>query len=210
MCRQIVVEALPGAIFRNDKSYGVWGHVRGSGGLNGALRRRSTRRSAGRSALQPPDQSAGNDQTNRNQLRPCHQAAEDLAASGIVAQKLYEVALDAIEDHEACEYLPIKFLAPEQPHQKHEIEKLGGGFDELRRLDSDTERSSTNLTSQGVGKDYAPEMICRLAVTASRRKAAETPEDMAESETGSESVGRAQHRHTMTPHVPGRHHQRSQ
>src|ERR1700675_827315 len=94
-------------------------------------------------AFQPPDQSTANDQQNRNQLRSRHQPAKDFAASRIGAQELDEVTLDSLQHHESAAHLPIEFLSTEQPGQQQEIEKLGGGFDQLCRFNSDAKRSST-------------------------------------------------------------------
>ena len=120
----------------------------GEGKLNAVLHRHCLRRSA----LQPPDQSAADDQQNRNQLRSRHDSPENFATSGIVAQKLDEVALDAVQDHEAAKHLSIELLALEQPRQQQEIAKLGGGFDQLCRFNSDAERSSTNGIRQRIVK----------------------------------------------------------
>ena len=160
-------------------------------------------------AFQPPDQSTADDQQNRNQLRSRHQPTENFTASGIVAQELYEVPLDSVQDHEAAKHLPIEPLALEQPHQQQEIEKLGCGFDQLRRFDPDAERSSTNGIRQRIREDDAPKVIGRFAVTAARREATKAPEDVAKGQSGSEGVGGAQHRHAMAPHVPSRHEERA-
>src|ERR1019366_10576589 len=99
-------------------------------------------------ALQPPDQSASDDQQNQNQLRSRHQPAEDFTASGIVAQELDEITLDSVQDHESGPHLPIEPLPCEQPGQQQEIEKLGCGLDQLRRFKSHAERSSTDIMCQ--------------------------------------------------------------
>src|ERR1039458_9525447 len=159
-------------------------------------------------ALQPPDQSASDDQQNRNQLRSRHQPAEDFTASGIVAQELDEVALDSVQDHKAAKHLPIEPLAPEQPGQQQEIEKLGCRFDQLCRFNPDAERSSTDGIRQRIREDDAPEVICRFAVTAAGRETTEASEDVSKGQPGSEGVGGAQQRHAMTPHVPDRREER--
>src|ERR1019366_1405161 len=160
-------------------------------------------------ALQPPDQSTADDQQNRNQLRARHQAAEDFTASGIVAQKLDEVTLDAVQDHEAAPNLSVELLAPEQPHQQQKIEELGRRFDQLRRLDTDSERSPANGVRQRIREDDAPEVIGRFAITAASRKTTKASKDVPKSQPGSEAIDSAQRRHVMTPHVPGRHDERS-
>src|ERR1700730_10071091 len=119
-------------------------------------------------APQPPDQSAADDQQNRNQLCSRHHPTKDFAASGIVAQELDEVTLDSIEDHECAPHLPIEFLSTEQPGQQQEIEKLGGGFDQLCRLNPLAERSSTDGIRQRIRENHAPEVIGRFAVAAAR------------------------------------------
>src|SRR5580658_61808 len=155
-------------------------------------------------ALQPPDQSAADDQQNRNQLRSCHQTVEDLAASGIVAQKLDEVTLDSVQDHEAAPNLSIEFLAPEQPGQQQEIEKLSRRFDQLCRFDSDVERSSADGIRQRIREDDSPKVIGRFAVTAACRETTEASKNMPKSQPRSKAIGGAQHRHVIAPHVPGR------
>src|ERR1700675_4294712 len=95
-------------------------------------------------ALQPPDQSTADDQQNGNQLRSRHQPAKDFAASWIVTQELDEETLDSVQDHECAPHLPIEFLSTEQPGQQQEIEKLGGGFDQLCWFNPDAEWSSTD------------------------------------------------------------------
>ncbi len=110
---EILVQALPGAIRGDNDSHGKIGHLEGklTLQLNTALGRHPLRRST----LQPPDQSAAYDQQNRNQLRSRHEPAEDFTASGIVAQKLDEVTLDSVENHETRPHLSIKFLTSDQP-----------------------------------------------------------------------------------------------
>src|ERR1700730_9034274 len=159
-------------------------------------------------ALQPPDQSTADDQQNRNQLRSRHQSAEDFAASGIVAQELDEVTLDSVQDHEGAPHLPIEFLSTEQPGQQQEIEKLGGGFDQLCRFNPDAERSSTDGIRQRIREDHAPEVIGRFTVTAACRETTKASEDVAKCEPGSEAIRGSQCRHVMTPHVPDRHKER--
>src|ERR1700730_15075765 len=155
-------------------------------------------------ALQPPDQSTANDQQNGNQLRSRHHAAENFAAPGIVAQELDEVALDSVQDHECAPHLPIEFLSTEQPGQQQEIQKLGGGFDQLCRFNPDSERRSTDGIRQRVHEDHAPEVIGRLTVTAACRETTEASKNVAEGKPGGEAVGGTQDRHVMTPHVPDR------
>ena len=52
---------------------------------------------------EPPDQAAGQDQTDRDQLRAGHGAAEDRAAAGIVAEIFEEESGDAVDEHERAE-----------------------------------------------------------------------------------------------------------
>ena len=153
-------------------------------------------------ALQPPDQSTGEHQQDRDQLCSGHQAAEDFAASGIVAQKFDEITLDSVEDHKRPPNLSIKFLALEEPHKQNKIEKLGGGFNQLRRLNSHAERRTTDRIRQRIGKDNAPRMIRRLAVTATGRETTEAAKHMSKSKSWSETVRSPQHWHVVTPHVP--------
>src|ERR1039458_3437899 len=153
-------------------------------------------------ALQPPDQSPADDQQNRNQLRSRHQPAEDFAASRIVAQELDEVTLNPVQDHEAGPHLSIELLSLEQPHQQQEIEKLGCSLDQLRRFNPDTERSATDFMRQRIAENDTPKVTCRLPVTASGREAAEAPEYVAKSDSGSDAVHSAQCRDVMTPHEP--------
>src|SRR5712671_2874894 len=130
--------------------------------------------------LQPPDQSTANDQQNRNQLCSRHQPAKDFTAPWIVAQELDEVALDSVQDHESAPHLPIEFLSTEQPGQQQEIEKLGGGFDQLCRFNPDAERSSTDGIRQRIREGHAPEVIGWLTVTAACRETTEASENVAE------------------------------
>src|ERR1700686_1691192 len=95
-------------------------------------------------AFQPPDQSTANDQQNRNQLRSRHQPAKDFAAPRIFRQEPDEITLASVQDHESAPHLPIEFLSTEQPGQQQEIEKLGGGFDQLCWFNPDAEWSSTD------------------------------------------------------------------
>ena len=156
-------------------------------------------------ALQPPDQSTADDQQDGNQLRSRHQSAKDFAAARIVAQELDEVTLDSVQDHEGAPHLPIEFLSTEQPGQQQEIEKLGGGFDQLCRFNPDAERRSTDGIRQRVRESNAPEVIGRLTVTAACRETTEASENVAEGKPGGEAIGGTQDRHVMTPHVPDRH-----
>src|ERR1700721_1703776 len=149
-----------------------------SRGLNPRVGILCAERGKARVALQPPDHPAGHNQQKRNQLRPSHYAAKDFAASGIVAQEFDEVAFDSVKDHEAGPNLSVEFLAPQHPCQQHKIEKLGGSFDQLRRLNPDAKWSSTDGIRQRIREDDAPEMIRRFAVAAARRETAEASEDM--------------------------------
>ena len=135
-----------------------------------------------RTASQPPDQPTAHDQQNRNQLCSRHQPAEDFAASGIVAQEFDEVTLDAVQDHEAAPNLSVELLAPEQPHQQQKIEELGRGFDQLRRLNPDAERSPANSIRQRIREDDAPEVIGRFAITAAGRKTTKASKDVPKSQ----------------------------
>src|SRR5271169_3025656 len=159
-------------------------------------------------AFQPPDQSAANDQQNRNQLRSRHQPAKHFAAPGVVPQKLDEVTFDAVEDHERAPNLSIEFLAFEQPGEQQKIEKLRGSFDQLSRLNPFAERSPADVMRQLVRENDTPEMACSFAVTAARREASEASKHVTKGQPRREAVGSTQHRHVMTPHVPGRHQER--
>ena|SRR6266446_1763192 len=87
-----------------------------------------------RSTFEPPDESAANDEQDRDQLCARHNSAKDFAAPRVSAQKFDEVALKSVEDHESGKHLPVKLLAFEQPHQQNKIEEFGSRFDQLRRL----------------------------------------------------------------------------
>ena len=96
-----------------------------------------------RSAFEPPDQAATDHQTDRDQLGTGHHSAEDFPSARVAAQKLDEVALDSVKDHETGKHLSIELLTLEQPHQENKIKKLGTGFDQLRRFQSLVERCSS-------------------------------------------------------------------
>jgi len=162
-----------------------------------------------RAALQPPDQPTTDDEQNRNQLRSRHQAAEDFAASGIVAQELDEVTFDSIQNHESTPHLSIKFLTLEEPGEEQEIAELGRGLDQLRRFNPDAEWSSTDRIRQRIIEDHTPEVARRFAVTATGRETAEAAEYVSKGKPGSEGIGCSQRRHVVTPHVPGRHQERA-
>jgi len=168
--------------------------------LDAALRRHLLRHTT----LEPPDQSTGEHEQNRDQLGSGHQAAEDFTASGIVAQKFNEITLDSVEDHERPPNLSIKFLALEEPHEQNKIEKLGGSFDQLRWFNSHAERCSTDRIRQWICEDNAPRMIRGFSVTAARGKTTKTAEHMAKRQPRSETIRSAQHRHVVTPHIPHR------
>src|SRR5216684_4179655 len=91
-----------------------------------------------RSTFEPPDESAANDEQDRDQLCARHNSAKDFAAPRIAAQELNEVAFNSVEDHEGSKHLPIKLLAFEQPHQQNKIKEFGSRFDQLRRLQGNT------------------------------------------------------------------------
>src|SRR5260370_23334394 len=137
-------------------------------------------------ALQPPDQSTADDQQNRNQLRSRHHPAEDFAAPRIVAQEFDEVSLDSVKDHKGAPHLSIELLRLEQPSKQEKIEELCCGFDQLRRFNPDTERSSTDCIRQRIREDHAPEVIGRFAVTATGQETTEASEDVTKCEPRSE------------------------
>src|ERR1035441_1793530 len=148
-------------------------------------------------AFQPPDQPTADDQQNRNQLCSRHDSAANVHPPGIVAQKFDEVTLDAVQDHEAAPNLSVELLAPEQPHQQQKIEKLSRGFDQLRRLNPDAERSPANSIRQRIREDDAPEVMGRFAITAASRKTTKASKDVPKSQPGSEAIDSAQRRHVI-------------
>src|SRR5258708_27253945 len=120
-----------------------------------------------RSALQPPDQAATDDQTDRDQLGSGHHSAEDFTSAGVAAQKLDEVTFDSVKDHETGKHLAIELLALEHPHQENKVEELGCRFDQLRWFQSLVERGPGPTARYRVLEDDTPEIIGVLAVTAS-------------------------------------------
>jgi len=161
-------------------------------------------------ASQPPDEATGDHERNGNQLRAGHDASEDFAAAGIIAQKLDEEALHTVEHHKDRENLSIEFLAFQEPHEQDEVEKLRAGFNQLRGFDPHTQRCATDGIGQGIGEGDAPKMVGRLAIAATGGEASEAPEDVAEGEARSKGVHRAQDRHTVTARVPRAHQESGQ
>src|SRR5882724_20291 len=100
------------------------------------------------STLEPPDESAADHEQDRDQLCAGHDSAKDFAASRIATQELDKVALNSVQDHEAGKHLPIKLLSFEQPHQENKVKEFGGGFDQLRRFQSNSQRSSRPVVRQ--------------------------------------------------------------
>src|SRR2546428_10561737 len=84
---------------------------------------------------QPPDQPAGDDQENRDQLCACHHPPEDRTTARVIADEFQEVACDPIENEIGSEDPPVKFFALEHPGQDEEIRQLDSGFKKLRRLE---------------------------------------------------------------------------
>src|SRR5438045_5197193 len=126
--------------------------------------------------LQPPDGSSANDEQQGNKLCKCHDSAKNFAPARIAPQELNKVALDPVEDHEGSKHLPVKLLTFQQPHQQNKIEELGGSFDQLRRLQGNSERRSGPVVRQLAMESDAPDMMGFFSITAARRKTTETPE----------------------------------
>src|ERR1700722_4834605 len=176
--------------------------TRGNSGMRKRLNVAHRRHALGCATLKPPDQPATDHQANRDQLSSGHQSTENFAASRVIGQKLNEGGFDAVQDHELGPDLPIDFLASEQPRQKQEIEEFGGGFDQLGRLNSYAQRSSTDRIRQRIMKYHSPKVISGLAEAAAGGEESEASEDVAKGESRGEPVDGSQHGHMVPPDVP--------
>src|SRR5216684_8876889 len=141
-----------------------------------------------------PQQTAGDDHENGNQLRGRHKTVKNAATVGIAAQKFQKVAGDAVEEQIRPENLAVKFLATEKPHQQCEVEYLNQEFINLRGMQGNPQRRS----HERIGKGHAPGQIGRFSVTAARGKAAQTANGMAQGKSGGENIHGLEDRHPMT------------
>src|SRR5437588_1128732 len=92
------------------------------------------RNGLGHTTLEPPDQTSGNDQPDRDQLRPRQRAPENFATTRIAAQKFKEESRDTVEEQIGANYLPIEFLARQKPGEEEEIRQLYRRFKKLSGL----------------------------------------------------------------------------
>ena len=83
---------------------------------------------------QVPDDSAGQNQTNGDQLGAAQYSSKYGAAAGIITQKLDKESRDPVQEQIGAENLSVEFLALEHPGQDEEDAKLGGRFKELSWL----------------------------------------------------------------------------
>src|SRR6266852_3326105 len=155
-------------------------------------------------AAQPPDQPAGDDQENRNQLRASHHSPEDRTAPGIIADEFQEVACDPIEDEISSKNLSIKLLAVEHPSQDEEIRQLNSGFKKLRRRDRFIQWGANYSVRNRVGKRHPPEVMRRLPIAAASGKTAYPSNRVPERQSRSKSIAGGQWRHVVSADVPGR------
>src|ERR1700744_718357 len=72
----------------------------------------------------PPQQSAEDDQADRDHLGSAHPSQKIIAPAGIAAEELDEVAADAVDDHVGPNDLALELLAPDQPHQENAVAKF--------------------------------------------------------------------------------------
>ena len=162
-----------------------------------------------RGRLQPPDQAARDHEADRDQLRPSHDSAEDLAASGIVANEFQEIAGHAVENEIGGQHLSVELLALEKPHENEKIGQFDRGFEKLRRLKRYAQRSIGVRISDRIGKGHSPEMMGGLAIAASGGKTSHAPDGVSQGQAGREGVPGGKRGHTVPAHVPRSRHRRA-
>ena len=155
--------------------------------------------------IRPP----GDHQANRDQLRPGHDSAKDLAAPGIVANEFQEIAGHAVENEVSRQHLPVEFLALEQPHQNEEIRQFDRRFEKLRGLKRYAQRSIGIRVGDGIGKRHAPEMMGRLAIAAAGGETSHAPDGVSQGQAGRERVPGRKRGHAVLADVPDRRHGRA-
>ena len=87
---------------------------------------------------QVPDNSAGEDKPDCDQLRPAHGSSKQGPAAGIVAKEFQEKSRNTVEKKVCPENLAIEFLAFEHPGEKEEDAQLDRRFKQLGGLQSVT------------------------------------------------------------------------
>jgi hypothetical protein len=155
------------------------------------------------SGPQPPDQSAGEDKPDRNQLGAGHDSAEDGAAAGIIADEFEKVSRYAVKKKVGAENLAIEFFSLEQPHEYEEIHQLDCRFKKLSRFEWDTERRADPGLRQGTLEGYSPEVRGWLAIAATGGEASHAANGVSQSQSGRKGIAGGQRGHVVFADVPG-------
>src|SRR5260370_22289780 len=87
-----------------------------------------------------PQQTAGDDHENVDQLRGRHQTVKNTATVGVAAQKFQKVTGNAVEEQICSENLAVKFLAAEKPPHQRQSEHLNQECLNLRGMQWNPQR----------------------------------------------------------------------
>src|SRR5438309_9708208 len=115
-----------------------------------------------RSALEPPDHAAQNHQPDRDHLCSAHQPAKRRAASRIPAQEFQKEPSHSVQDQVSAEYLAIKFLALQHPHQQEEVRQLDCESEKLRGLEGLIQRGADQIVPHRIRESHATPGMRRL------------------------------------------------
>lgn len=162
------------------------------------------RGNAFRAGAQPPDQAAGENQTDCDQLRAGHDSAENRAATGIIAEEFEKVASDAVKKQVSAEDLAVEFLPFQHPHEDEEIRQFDGGLEKLGWFERNSKRGSNPGLRQRIFEYHSPEVRSRFAVAATGGEASDAANGVAQSESRGECVASGQSRHAVLVDIPGR------
>src|ERR1700685_2129036 len=165
---------------------------------------RSLRRNGLQPRTQPPDQPAEQDQSDRDQLRPCHDSAKHRPTSGIVAQELKKITRHTVQDEISRDDLPVELFPLQQPHQDEEIRQLDRRFKKLRRLQRNSPRRAHPSLRTRTGKGHAPEMRRRFAIAAARRKTTHASKCVSKCQPGCERITSSKRGHAPLVDIPRR------
>ncbi len=106
---------------------------------------------------------------------------EEQGPAGIVANKLNQAALDAVQREIHADNLARQVRAATQQIENQKVDKFGGGFVELRRVKRDVQRCAGNARGRFASERDGPGNSGGLAEAASGGKATEPADGMTQS-----------------------------
>src|SRR5690348_2364529 len=150
-----------------------------------------------------PDDAAGEDEADRDQLGSAQSAAEvGTTATGVIAQEFDQEARDAVEEEVSAKNLPVEFLAGEHPGEDAEVDEYSSGLAQLIRLERIVDRRVGVGIENRTGESEPPNVRRWLSVAAPGSETANARDGIADREAGRDSVTWRQRRHVVFTQEP--------